>query len=119
MPRRLIVVGLVFLSCFMYVYGFYKQDGTQALELLQNPGQLAAAEEKSGRTVDAALLGDMARTDIQSYLLYRLWSVGNYDYAYGATYFEALSLDSEVDLAEPTGWQGESRYGGAPRAIGL
>jgi len=91
-PRRLIVVGLVFLSCFMYVYGFYKQDGTQALELLQNPGQLAAAEEKSGRTVDAALLGDMARTDIQSYLLYRLWSVGNYDYAYGATYLEAFDV---------------------------
>ncbi len=91
-PRRLIVVGLVFLSLFMYVYGFYKQDGTEALELLQNPSQLAAAEEKGGRTVDAALLGDMARTDIQSYLLYRLWSVGNYDYAYGATYLEAFDV---------------------------
>jgi hypothetical protein len=108
-PRRLIVVGLVFLSCFMYVYGFYKQDGTQALELLQNPGQITAAEERGGRTVDAALLGDMARTDIQSYLLYRLWSVGKYDYAYGATYLEAF------DVLIPK-WMWPSRPDGKVRA---
>lgn len=76
----------------MYFYGFYKQEGLRAFDVVQDPSQLASMEEKNGRTVDAALLGDMARTDIQSYLLYRLWAVGDYDYAYGVTYLEAFDV---------------------------
>ena len=91
-PRRFIAIGLIFLALFMYLYGFYKQDGVQALDALQYPGQLQSIEEKNGRTLDATLLGDMARTEIQSYLLYRLWAVNDYDYAYGATYLEAFDV---------------------------
>ena len=91
-PRRFLVVGLVFLSAFMYLYGFYKQDGIYAFDAFQDPSRLTTIEEQNGRTLDAALLGDMARTDIQSYLLYRLWAVGDYDYAYGATYLEAFDV---------------------------
>ncbi len=91
-PRRFIAMGLVCLALFMYLYGFYKQDGIHAFDAFKDPSQLQSIEAKNGRTVDAALLGDMARTEIQSYLLYRLWAVNDYDYAYGATYLEAFDV---------------------------
>lgn len=91
-PRRFIAMGLVCLALFMYLYGFYKQDGIHAFDAFKDPSQLQSAEEKNGRTLDTALLGDMARTEIQSYLLYRLWAVNDYDYAYGATYLEAFDV---------------------------
>jgi hypothetical protein len=91
-PRRLIVLGLVFLALFMYLYGFYKQEGVRAFDAIQDRSQLELIAEKNGRTVDAALLGDMARTEIQSYLLYRLWAIGDYDYGYGTTYLEAFDV---------------------------
>jgi hypothetical protein len=89
-PRQIIVTGLLFLTTFMYLYGFYKQEGVRAFDAIEDTSRLNTIEEKNGRTLDSALLGDMARSEVQSYLLYRLWAVGDYDYAYGRTYLEAF-----------------------------
>ncbi|HEY5176158.1 MAG TPA: hypothetical protein VII95_11405 [Terriglobales bacterium] len=91
-PRKAIVVGVLLLGTFMYYYGFYKAEGVRAFDAIDDPSRIGVMEEKSGRTLDAALLGDMARTEIQSQLLYRLWSVGDYDYSFGATYAEAFDI---------------------------
>ncbi|MGC2111954.1 MAG: hypothetical protein WA655_20720 [Candidatus Korobacteraceae bacterium] len=91
-PRRAIVAGLLFLAIFMYFYGFYKQAGMGVFDAIQDPGKLDTIKEKNGRTLTALLLGDMARSEIQSYLLYRLWAVGDYDYGYGTTYLEAFDI---------------------------
>ena len=91
-PRRAIVVGLIFLAIFMYFYGFYKQAGVDAFDAVNDPGKLETIKEKNGRTLTAVLLGDMARSEIQSYLLYRLWEVADYDYGYGTTYLEAFDV---------------------------
>ena len=91
-PRKAIVAGVLFLAMFMYYYGFYKQEGIRAFEAIDDPDKLALMEQKSGRTLDTALLGDLARTEIQSYLLYRLTNVSDYDYGYGVTYLEAFDV---------------------------
>jgi hypothetical protein len=91
-PRLLIFGGIIFLAFFMYFYGFYKQAGVGAFEAIDDPSKLEVMKEKSGRTLDTVLLGDMARTEIQSYLLYRLWTVAEYDYGYGTTYLEAFDI---------------------------
>jgi len=90
-PRHLVAMGLVFLVAFMYLYGFYKQEGTVALETLQNPDETQFRSQRHGRTLDTALLGDLARSEIQAYELRRLASVGDYDYAGGTTYVSAFT----------------------------
>jgi hypothetical protein len=91
-PRRLAVIGVVFLVLFMYAYGFYKAQGVDSLETLRSSDEMGSTGEKTGRTVDTALLGDLARSDIQAYLLYRLAYVRDYDYAVGGTYLGAVTL---------------------------
>lgn len=91
-PRQMVLAGVLFLACFMYVYGFYKQEGIKAFDAIDDTSKVSTMQEKSGRTIDSALLGDMARTEVQSYLLYRLWSVADYDYGYGRTYLEAFDI---------------------------
>jgi hypothetical protein len=86
------LAGAAFLIAFMYLYGFYKQQGTQALETIQNEDQMQSASEKTGRTIDVALLGDLARSEIQAYELYRLAVIRDYDYAGGATYVNAFTV---------------------------
>ena len=91
-PRRFLTIGSAFLIAFMYVYGFYKQEGTAALEIIQSQDEMQSTSETTGRTLDAALLGDLARSEVQAYELYMLAGVRDYDYAGGATYFSALTL---------------------------
>lgn len=91
-PRKLLVVAFLFTLVFMYGYGFYKDVGLDALELIHNPGKASALEETSGRTMNAVLLGDMARTDVQAVLLNRIITSGDFQYAYGTTYAEAFSF---------------------------
>ena len=91
-PRRLVGVGILFLVAFMYLYGFYKQQGTAALETIQSEDEMEVSSQKSGRTIDTALLSDLGRSEIQAYVLYRLSAVRDYDYAGGSTYISALTV---------------------------
>ncbi len=91
-PRKLVVIGLGFLVTFMFAYGLYKAQGTAAFDSLQSREVTEDAITKSGRTFSATLLADMARTDVQAYLLYRLSSVREYDLVHGATYISACGL---------------------------
>ena len=86
-PKKVIALGVVFLVGFMYLYGFYKAGGLEALAQLGDPQQRAALERQSGRTVEAVLLGDLGRSDMQAFLLYRLTRPdSDYQYAMGRTY---------------------------------
>lgn len=91
-PRHLVMVGVALLVAFMYLYGFYKQEGTAAFETIQSQDEMQSNSAKTGRTLDTALLGDLARSEIQAYELHRLSAVGDYDYAGGATYVSALTV---------------------------
>jgi len=91
-PRKGIAIGLLLLIVFMYYYGFYKERGSHAFDAIDDPSEMQQMEEENARTMDTVLLGDMARTEIQSYLLYRLREVQDYDYGLGTTYLEAFDL---------------------------
>jgi hypothetical protein len=91
--KKILAIGLVFLIAFMYVYGFYKESGLQALTAFEGQAARAEMEQKTGRTFQGLLLGDLGRSDVQAFLLYRLWAAPtNYEYAWGRTYLGTAAL---------------------------
>lgn len=92
LTRKNVFIGLCFLFFFMYLYGFYKAAGLEGIRRAGDPLERAELEERSGRTLESTVLGDLGRADIQAFLLYRLTNAGDYDYAWGRTYLGALSL---------------------------
>ena len=48
--RRSVFVGLTVIIVFLYLYGFYKNAGTEAIETLAEGGSLNELEEDTGRT---------------------------------------------------------------------
>jgi hypothetical protein len=86
----LALAGLALLG-FMYGYGLYKGAGLEALRVWEKPALARELEEETGRTIPATLLGDLGRSDVQAYLLYRL-TEGQGAYAWGRTYVGGVSL---------------------------
>jgi len=72
---------------FSYSYGFYKTLGGDVLGWIESGAGLRELEQQTGRNLDMLLIGDLSRTDIQAFLLYRL-SDPESDYAlyHGTTY---------------------------------
>jgi hypothetical protein len=92
--RKEIAVGLVFLVFFMYLYGFFKAGGLEGVQTaLKGQETRAELEKESGRTLEGLILGDLGRTDVQAYVLYRLMRSDNdYEYVWGGTYLAATSI---------------------------
>lgn len=92
-PRKWIYAGIAFVVMFMYIYGFYKAAGVQGLEAVTNTSSRERLEGHSGRTLEAVLLGDLARADVQAYLLKRVTDPqSGYELAWGKTFVGTLSL---------------------------
>jgi hypothetical protein len=90
--RKVIFVGIGFLVAFMYTYGLYKGLGREALTVYQE-GAVNELSEKVNRTFLGMVLGDLARADIQAFLLYRLVMPDrDYSYSWGRTYVGAVAL---------------------------
>lgn len=90
--RKFIIIGCVFLVIFMYFYGFYKSVGLDGLTALQSAEARVELTQQTGRGLETMLLGDLARSDVQAFLLYRLSTPNNYEYARGRTYVGGLSV---------------------------
>lgn len=92
-PKQAIVLGVALLVGFMYLYGFYKNYGRDAVEAFRDgvPGDFT---DVPSRDLSSVLLGDLARADIQAYLLYRLSpdAPTRAEYALGETYVGAAAL---------------------------
>lgn len=92
-PKKATLIGIVCLISFMYLYGFYKALGVEALEALQASEGVTALAGETGRTLEATILSDLARSDVQAFLLYRLLShPDDYQFAVGRTYLGAAAL---------------------------
>ena len=92
-PKKMVLAGVIFLISFMYIYGFYKGAGVEGLASVLNSESRVELESKTGRNLEAALLGDLARADVQSYLLYRTWEYpADVTLALGNTYVGTLAL---------------------------
>lgn len=91
--KKLIFVGCVFLLLFMYLYGFFKSAGFDALRAFKGTEARAELTEETGRSLKMVLLGDLGRSDVQAFLLYRLAAPrSDYEYAWGRTYLGAAAL---------------------------
>lgn len=92
--KKDIAFGLVFLMIFMYIYGFFKNGGLEGIQTaLQGQEARAELEEQSGRTWEDLVLGDLGRTDVQAYMLYKLKRPeSDYKYVWGETYLAALTI---------------------------
>jgi hypothetical protein len=120
--RRLTVIGLVFILVFMYIYGFYKSGGIQAIRQVASGESLQKLEETTGRTFEGMMLGDFARVDVQAYELFKLHSSTGYTFRWGKTYTSALlrnlptriwpgrPLDPEKTIAGTELLHGPDRY---------
>jgi len=92
-PRKLVYVGVVLLIGFLYLYGFYKSMGANATQLLSTPEAREHAEQRTGRSMATLVLGDLARADVQAFILYKLVNDGaDFSYALGRTYIGAVSM---------------------------
>jgi hypothetical protein len=92
LPRRLILAGLPLLFVFMYLYGFYKSAGTDALRAFEGADARAELESSTHRTMDKVLLQDLARTDVQAFIVYvQDQPTRRLDLAYGRTYLGAAA----------------------------
>jgi hypothetical protein len=91
--RPFILVGVSFLVVFLYLYGFYKSVGAEALDAFQGSDARDNLAHKTGRTLQGAVLEDLGRSDIQAFILYKTSSAPeNYDYAWGRTYIGAAAI---------------------------
>ncbi len=92
LPKRIFYIGVMFLVMFMYVYGFYKSGGSETfVAVVQGSESVEDVEERTGRNLEAALLGDLARADIQAFVLFRLYN-SNYELAKGRTYLGMAAI---------------------------
>jgi hypothetical protein len=92
-PRKLIYAGVIFLVLFMYLYGFYKGVGSQALYAFEGAEARVELAEETGRSLESTVLGDLGRSDVQALLLHNLvMAVSDYEYAWGRTYLGAVAL---------------------------
>ncbi|MGH7348745.1 MAG: hypothetical protein ACREI6_01920 [Candidatus Rokuibacteriota bacterium] len=93
LSRRVLAVAGLALLVFMYGYGLYKGAGLEALQVWGTPTLARELEQETGRTIASAVLGDLGRSDVQAYLLFRMTEPGrDVAYAWGRTYLGGLSL---------------------------
>ncbi len=92
-PRTAMAFGALTLLLFMYVAGFYKAVGLDALEILGGEEYREDLSQRTGRDLGLIFLGDLERSDVQAFALYRLLSPDStFQYAWGQTYYGALAL---------------------------
>ena len=69
--KRTLVVALIAIGGFMYLYGFYKSAGADAIDILTGDRSVEELSGETGRDLPLLLLGDLARADIQALTLDR------------------------------------------------
>lgn len=86
--RGLVYVGVVFVIGFIYLYGFYKEYHGAA-----SVTATLKVAKKRDRSLAAAVLGDLGRSDIQAFVLYRLLATdSDYELEWGRTYLGTAAL---------------------------
>jgi hypothetical protein len=92
-PRKLMGLGVVFLVVFLWVFALYKVAGLDTVDVLADQETEDAVARKNGRTIDSVLFGDLGRSDVQAFLVYRLTGPYNdFEYGLGRTYLGALAI---------------------------
>lgn len=91
--RKSILLGSVVLLLFVFIYGIYKGSREDFLEIVTSETSVMELSEESGRGIETLLLGDLSRTQTQSYILYKLVEhPKSYDLSYGRSYLGDLAI---------------------------
>ncbi|MET1074467.1 MAG: hypothetical protein ABWY11_17600 [Umezawaea sp.] len=69
--KRTLVATLIAICGFMYLYGFYKSAGADAVDIFTGDRSVEEISSDTGRDIPLLLLGDLARADIQALALDR------------------------------------------------
>ena len=89
LSRKVVAAGLAFLIAFMYFYGFYKEQGRSGFGIIETPSTWLQPKGYQ-RDIKLLLLDDLARADVNAYMLYNLVKFPkDYDYRWGLTYLGA------------------------------
>lgn len=92
-PRQVVAAGMVTLFIAIYLLALYKGVGAKAVTALQGSAQRSNLEQEASYDPQGVLLFDMARSSVQSYLLFRLSSPGSqYEYGKGRTYLAGAAV---------------------------
>jgi hypothetical protein len=91
LPRWIVFASIPPFLAFMYFYGFYKDRGLEALELLKSAEDAQYMTETTNRTLPALLISDLSRADVQAFLVSRL-AASEFNYALGQSYLGAITL---------------------------
>jgi hypothetical protein len=95
LPKKLIALAGALLMGFMYFYLFYKSYGPDAVRALNPQEDRSEMLASAHRSFAGLALGDLGRTDVQAFLLYRMSPEGGgpeYEPAWGRTYLGAIAL---------------------------
>lgn len=91
--RKTIILGSIFMFAFIFVYGIYKGTGEGVLSAFESKESYEDIVEDSGRGISTVLLGDLSRSGVQAFILYRLAeSPDEYTLAMGRSYIGDLSI---------------------------
>lgn len=100
-PRKFFLLGGALLFVFMYGYGLFKAGGLDALQAIGDEQVREDIIAQSGRNLDYVILGDLGRSDVQAYVLYKLsLPDSDFEYARGRTYIGGL-----VSIVPSALWQ--------------
>lgn len=91
--RKTIILGTCFLFLFVFVYGVYKGSVGDGFDVFKEDSSLIEVAEEKNRGLDVVLLGDLSRTHVQAFILFRLIEhKEDYKYAYGRSYIGDVSI---------------------------
>jgi hypothetical protein len=129
LSRKVVAAGLVLMIAFMYFYGFYKEVGRAGFGVIETPATWLQPKGYQ-RDIKLLLLDDLARADVNAYILYNLIKFPkDYDYRWGLTYLGAPMFlvprnvwpdrpNYKVDAGTEATWGKSSSYD-SPRVYGL
>lgn len=105
-----ILVGAMSLGVGAYYYKYFKRFGSVGIEALSDTEYRQTLSARSGISPLAFLLGDLARADIQTFLMYRLVEHGDdYRLRWGKTYVFAtlMFIPRAIWPTKPSGVHGK------------
>jgi hypothetical protein len=135
LPPSVLAAGVICFIGFMYLYGFYKDRGREAVDVVSSPEIWLQHQQGYQRDLKAMFLGDLARADTDAYLLHNLVKdPEDYDYRWGLTYLGGFSIliprnvwpdrpefkveaGTEAQLGRMAVWRSSRVYGLAGEAL--
>jgi len=88
---KFMILGICVAFIFVHLYDFYKKLGIRGFEAFYSKEARESMAYERRTTLLTTLTGDLARADLQAYMLYRLKTHGGeYQYTWGGTYAMAV-----------------------------